>query len=92
MTINEYKIMKLKNFNKPDIEQVIKWRIASQTNIRRLYDEFGAEPNYILNPLFIRTNYLKWPEEKREKFLLLIGGEVNLRKTKEFYHQKLAEV
>ena len=94
MTIRDYKSLKMINFNnrkKVDIESVIKHRLTLQTNIRKLNDEYGVDPSYILSLAFIRGCYVKWPEEKRERFLILIGGEVNLNKTKDFYHGKLAK-
>ena len=66
------------------IKQVIKQRLAMQSTAKTLWQDFQLPQNldYILNPSFT-TKYKNWPQEKQKKFIILLGGRINFKQTKE---------
>lgn len=74
---------------KINIRDIISERISIQATRRELVS-FGIKlPSIALfeSDVF-KNSFLKWPEEKQNKFIKIIGGPVNFKKTKEYIKGK----
>lgn len=73
------------------IEEVIKANLDTQTVQKTLREKFGllkSSFDVLTNSRYI-SNYLKWPEQKRNEFLVTIGGRVNFKKAKFYIEGKI---
>lgn len=76
---------------KYNLEDTIKMNLTTQSAQRVLKERFGlfnSNFDIIFNSKYIE-NYLKWDEEKRKQFIIILGGKVNFKKTKFFIENKL---
>lgn len=79
------------NYNFP-ISQIIEGNLSTQSIQKSLKDNFGIlKPSLTIfkNPKFIK-NYQSWNDEKKHKFIKIIGGVVYYSKIKN-YMQELIE-
>lgn len=84
-----------KKFN-PDwlhLETIIAQRLNLSCNQRQLWSEFGisfANLSKIKNPDYLKLNYKNWPQEKKNQFILLVGGRTNFKKTENYLNHLTA--
>lgn len=72
-------------FNLKELDTLINQRLNLNTNRRILSEEFnlpfGATLNHIKNPNFLKQNYWNWTQEKRNRFIKILGGGIYFRQT-----------
>lgn len=81
-----------KNHNGFNLESVINQRLNLNINQRILEEEFQVPfptLNRIKNSMLLKKDYANWSEEKRNKFIIVIGGRANFAKTKDYLNQIL---
>lgn len=82
-----YRNIKLKHKKRVDIANVIKERLNLPTIQRKLYNDFGLINtcySYLTNPIFLSNIMTKWDENRKNEFLILLGGPVNKNLTVSF--------
>ena len=75
------------------LETVIAQRLNLASNQNLLWSNFGvsfANLEKIKNPDFLRLNYKNWPQEKKNQFILLVGGRTNFKKTENYINHLMA--
>ena len=75
------------NFNTYNLDAIIDQRLKLNTNRRILEYEFNLiDPSLktIKNTNYLHKNFLNWDQEKRNRFILTLGGRVNFKQTETF--------
>lgn len=81
----------MKTLKMNNIENIISQRLNLDTNRRILSEEFGlpfADLNKLTNKSLL-AQYANWSQEKRNKFIVIVGGRVNFKQTQNYLDQKV---
>lgn len=89
MTMRKFYFKKKKDLF--PIEWVIQQRLKMQTNQKILTEEFRIPLNIIFKPEILDF-YDTWDEEKKNKFIEIVGGKINFNRTKSFLESKKVKV
>lgn len=84
--------MKKRHFNY-STESIISANLDLQTTQRELKFKFGFNSLRLedISTERVLNRYIRWDEEKRNDFLVKIGGRANFKKTKNYIESKIGE-
>ena len=77
-----------------DLKSVIRQRLDLPTVKNKLYYDFGlinTDYTYLTNPVFLKHALNKWDENRKNEFLILLGGPVNKHLTFNFVNSLVQE-